>query len=127
MEGVKVIRYTKIISLINMKPWSLEINKKLTPTQVFSWEFCEIFENIFFAEHLQTTAFLLTRCSLRFISSHLHLDHLHLIRNFGTFSFRAEETELIKTEAVVRRCSIKTLFLKSSQNLLENACAEVYF
>ena len=30
--------------------------KKETLAQVFSWEFCEIFKNIFFTEHLWTTA-----------------------------------------------------------------------
>ena len=30
--------------------------KKETPTQVFFYEICEIFKNIYFEEHLQTTA-----------------------------------------------------------------------
>ena len=32
------------------------ILKRETPTQVLSCEFCEIFKNAFFAEHLWTTA-----------------------------------------------------------------------
>ena len=28
-----------------------------TPTQVFSYEFCDIFKNTFFTEHLPATAF----------------------------------------------------------------------
>ena len=33
--------------------------KKETLAQVFSCEFCEIFKNTFFKEHLRTTAFIL--------------------------------------------------------------------
>ena len=29
----------------------------MTPTQVFSCECCEVFENTYFEEHLQTTAY----------------------------------------------------------------------
>ena len=46
--------------------WSLFFNKvagpktllKETPVQVFSSEFCEIFKNIYFEEHLRMTAFI---------------------------------------------------------------------
>ena len=35
--------------------------------------------------------------------------------------------EKLRTEAVVRRCSVKKVFLKLSQNLQENTCARVSF
>ena len=37
--------------------WSCNFFKKETPTKVFSSEFCEIFRNSYFAEHLRTGAF----------------------------------------------------------------------
>ena len=33
----------------------------------------------------------------------------------------------VYTKAVAQMCSIKKVFLKISQNLLENTCARVYF
>ena len=36
--------------------WALQLYWKGTPTQVFSCEFCEIFKNTYFEEHLRTTA-----------------------------------------------------------------------
>ena len=33
-----------------------QLCSKETPTQVFSYEYCEIFKNVCFEEHLQTTA-----------------------------------------------------------------------
>ena len=43
--------------------------KKETLAQVFSCEFCEIFKNTFFTEHLQTTASLNAFNILNFLSS----------------------------------------------------------
>ena len=43
--------------------------KKETLAQVFSCEFCEIFKNTFFTEHLQTTASLNAVNILNFLSS----------------------------------------------------------
>ena len=40
----------------SQRPQAWNFNKKETLTQVFSFEFCEIFKNTFFTEHLQTTA-----------------------------------------------------------------------
>ena len=42
--------------------WNLFFNKvaSMTPTQVFSSEFCEIFKNTFFPEHLRQTASVVT-------------------------------------------------------------------
>ena len=37
-------------------PESLQLYQKETLTQVFSFEFCEIFMNTFFTEHLGVTA-----------------------------------------------------------------------
>ena len=42
--------------LINLHAPDLQLHqKKGTPTQVFSWEFNEIFNNTFFSEHLRAT------------------------------------------------------------------------
>ena len=37
-------------------PSGLQVYYKETPTQVFSCEYCEIFQNSYFEEHMQTTA-----------------------------------------------------------------------
>ena len=39
--------------LIKMQAWRRATLSKKTPTQVFSYEICEIFKNKFFTEHLQ--------------------------------------------------------------------------
>ena len=46
--------FVKIPQISKHLWWSLFL--KETPTQVFSREICEIFENTYFEEHLQTTA-----------------------------------------------------------------------
>ena len=42
--------------LIKLQAWRHATLLNETPTQVFSWEYCEIFKNIYFEEHLQTAA-----------------------------------------------------------------------
>ena len=37
-------------------PKAYNFNKKETPTQVFTCEYCEIFKNTYFEEHLQMAA-----------------------------------------------------------------------
>ena len=39
--------------LIKMQAWRRATLSKKTPTQVFSYEICEIFKNKFFTEHLR--------------------------------------------------------------------------
>ena len=46
-------------------PKAYNLIKKETLTQVFSSEFCEVFENTFFAEQLRTNASELLTISLR--------------------------------------------------------------
>ena len=36
--------------------WGLHFIKKETLAQVLSWEFCEMFKNTFFLEHLRTSS-----------------------------------------------------------------------
>ena len=43
-------------SLNNVAGLDLQPYQKETPTQVFSFEICEIFKTIYFEEHLPTTA-----------------------------------------------------------------------
>ena len=55
--------------------------------------------------------------------------HYHLKFGEGVDSMRKESVPKIGkfTEAVVRRCSVKKVFLKVSQNSQENSCARVSF
>ena len=46
----------------------VNFSKKETQTQVFSCEFCEIFKNTFFVEHLRTAAS--NHCQLIFVNIH---------------------------------------------------------
>ena len=46
-----VLLYVKKQSPAGLRPCNFI--KKKTPTQVFSYEFCRIFQNIFFTEHLR--------------------------------------------------------------------------
>ena len=41
--------------LIKLQAPVLQLMKKESLAQLFSWEFCEISKNTFFTEHLQTT------------------------------------------------------------------------
>ena len=41
--------------------WIIFFYEKENPTQVFSCEICEIFKNIYFEEHLRTTAYQLLK------------------------------------------------------------------
>ena len=54
--------------LIKLQPSDLQVFKKETPTQVFSREFCEIFRDTIFTEHLRTTASEIRRVSFVRIS-----------------------------------------------------------
>ena len=51
--------FQKIRAKIN-RPEAWNFIKKETPTQVFSCEFCDIFKNNFFTEHLPATVSSLT-------------------------------------------------------------------
>ena len=46
---------------LEISPQACNFIKKETLTQMFSYEFCEIFNNTFFIEHLQETAFVMTQ------------------------------------------------------------------
>ena len=60
--------------LTSCRPEPFNITIKETPTQVISWEFFEIFKNIFFTEHLWATASLLNdrRFMVRFADIEVH-------------------------------------------------------
>ena len=47
---------TKVSFLIKLQAWTCNFIKKEALAQAFSCEFCDIFKNIFFTEHLWTTA-----------------------------------------------------------------------
>ena len=42
---------------MQLKVLGIQLHEKVTPAQVFSWEFCEIFKNTYFAEHLRRAVF----------------------------------------------------------------------
>ena len=48
-------------------------------------------------------------------------------RKFDKDKMHSKVKNMWWTEAVTQRCSIKNMFLKISQNLLENTCARVSF
>ena len=52
--NVKDSFFNKVVRLTQVT-----LSKEETPTHVFSFQLCEIFQNIFFAEHLQPSASLL--------------------------------------------------------------------
>ena len=60
--------------------------KKETPTQVFSYEFCEILKNTFLTEHFQTTASDTSSAA----SSVLERNHQNSTKSNQTISFLAE-------------------------------------
>ena len=49
----------RVSFLIKLQASELQLYKKETLALVFSWEFCEIFKNTFFTEHLRTAASVL--------------------------------------------------------------------
>ena len=48
--------------LITLQAFRLETLLKGTPTQVFSCEYCEIFKNSYFEEHLRMATFVHVKC-----------------------------------------------------------------
>ena len=88
--------------------------------QVFSCEFCEIFKNTFFTDHLRTIASAISYLLINFhvcptFKSHLVFFDWRIIRTF------------LFSEALVRRWSVKKAFLKISENSQENTGAIVSF
>ena len=74
---------------------------------MFSWEFCEIFKNIFFTEHLPATASELTR----------------IVKRRSRNIFITPKENLVALEATSRGCFVKKVFLKISQNSQESTFA----
>ena len=76
--------YIYIYVYIYIWPDAYNSMKKETLGQMFSCEFCEIFKNIFFIEHLQVTTFkLLTHCwftSIGFLSVLSFIKFIALLR-----------------------------------------------
>ena len=56
----------RVSFLIKLQAEACNFIKNETLTQVFSCEFCKIFKNTFFTEHLLTTAFCKKLCKLLF-------------------------------------------------------------
>ena len=114
---------------------------------MFSCEFCEIFKNIFFhrtplvaaSEKLKAEA-VFRRCSVKKVFLKISQTKgvfLLILRNFqehlfskNTFFQRtpaAAASEKLKAEAVVRRYSVKKVFLEVLLNSQENTCTRVSF
>ena len=49
--------YAGVSFPIKIKPSGLQLCQIETPTQVFSWQYCEIFKKSYFDKHLWTAAF----------------------------------------------------------------------
>ena len=92
--------------------------KKETLIQVFSCEFsCE--------HHLVAASALKLFKNIAVLSANLEIlinTKILVLKNSSIFLLW-----LIKLEAVVRRCSVKNLFLEILQNSQENTCARVSF
>ena len=80
-----------------------QLYSKETPSKAFSTEICEIFKDIYFEEHLRTT-------TSKNFSETLSMSKPH---NIGILQ-RMKWLSLLKSEAVVRRCSVKKVVLQIS-------------
>ena len=97
--------------------------KKETLTQVFSCEFsCE---HLFYRTSLVAASALKLFKNIDVLSADLEIliNTKNLVLKNSSIFF----LWLIKLEAVVRRCSVKNLFLEILQNSQENTCARVSF
>ena len=96
--------------------------KKETLVQVFSCEFCEIFMNIYFEEHLGTTA----SGFMFFIFLKPYSYNSTTTSNHNNMTCMQDHfTQSITLSWI--RCSVKKVFLELSQNLQKNTCASLFF
>ena len=91
--------------------------KKETPAQAFSYEFDEISENTFFAEHSQATEILLNWFELRTIACLTCDDYICFKKDWGNNIVQNQPPEVFN----------KYVFLKISPNSQENTFARVSF
>ena len=96
--------------------------KKETLVQVFSCEFCEIFKNTYFEEHLRTTAsgFMF----FVFLKPYSYNSTTTSNHNIMT-CMQGHFTQSITLSWI--RYSVKKVFLELSQNLQKNTCASLFF
>ena len=95
---------------------SFLIKKKKALAQVFSCEFYEIFKNIFFREHLRTTASTIYHIVHSFFVLSFSKDYLHI--HFDSSNFFSQATGCVLQ---------KKVFLKNSQISQENTCVGISF
>ena len=83
---------------------------------MFSYEYREFFKSTFFEKHLRTAASIFDWI----------LKHSLWVEDVIVFTLlRIAFVSLAWTEAAVRRCSSKLIFLKILQNSQENTCARI--
>ena len=99
-------------------PETCNFIQKKTLAQVFSSEFCEIFKNTFFTEQQWTTASVVTVFGL-FISNTRNFYSTCLIRDCYVRDYYSLETAH-KCHNVVYYCDCTEVFLRISQNSVEN-------
>ena len=88
-------------------PEACNFIKKETLAQVFSREFCEIFKNIFFTEHLRATAFVMINVNHDFKTSVIHFQVSDLISHYIKLQFPGlflHFKEAEKNTAMQRMC-----------------------
>ena len=85
-----------------------------------SCEFCKFSKNTFFIEHLRWLLLHVLRkqCSIK-IDGHLE----KAVPQNNCSSVAVKIVYFCIMEAVARKCSVKKVFLKSSQRLQQNTCA----
>ena len=103
-------------------PETCNFIQKKTLAQVFSSEFCEIFKNTFFTEQQWTTASIVTVFGL-FISNTRNFYSTCLIRDCYVRDYYSLETAH-KCHNVVYYCDCTEVFLRISQNSVENTCTK---
>ena len=122
-----------------MKSKACNCIKKEASAQVFSCEYCKIFQNSFFSKNTSSGCFCknifenivfvpVSLSCLLAVQVFFYCNH-YLFSNqwFHQLICRTTDVEKLGSEAVARRCSSKKLFWKISQNSQENTCARVSF
>ena len=87
------LKFFQISQETGLRSQACNFIKKVTPAQVFSCEFCEIFENSFFAEHLWVSA------SAHYTSScYFHERKIDFLTQLELISANDEKYKILSTE-----------------------------
>ena len=83
---------------LEISPQACNFIKKETLTQMFSYEFCEFFNNTFFIEHLQETAFVMTQWLRKGLSLNFdpYKGHTGIANPLNQIDFNKQQQEVDK-------------------------------